>query len=223
VYTLTGLKIDTRLWVTHLDGDHSLPHAHEFFKQLEQRRDPQSSHPLLATDGWRGFQTAILELYGREEPVPGIACQGKTKTHLVLPPDLGYVRIQKIRQGQRVVRIERQIVFGHPGDVSTRLKMSGTGTINTSYVERFNGTIRHCLARFIRRTLNFSKQVRMHAATLNFLQAWYNFVRPHHSLRLPNPDPHKKWVYQTPAMAEGLTNHKWTLDELLSFRVPVQS
>ncbi|MFX0095389.1 MAG: hypothetical protein ACFFBD_26880 [Candidatus Hodarchaeota archaeon] len=70
-----------------------------------------------------------------------------------------------------MLRIERQIVFGHPQAISTRLKSSGTGTINTSYVERFNGTIRHSLARFIRKTLNFSKQLFMHSVNLDFLQA----------------------------------------------------
>jgi hypothetical protein len=66
-----------------------------------------------------------------------------------------------------------------------------------------------------------------HQLTLAF--AYYHFVVPHHALRqrLPRALPtkgrrgsYKKWQPVTPAMAAGLTDHVWTMDELLSFRVP---
>ena len=66
-----------------------------------------------------------------------------------------------------------------------------------------------------------------HQLTLAF--AYYHFVVPHRSLRqrLSHPLPTKgrkgswkKWKPVTPAMAAGLTDHVWTMDELLSFRVP---
>ena len=66
-----------------------------------------------------------------------------------------------------------------------------------------------------------------HQLTLAF--AYYHFVVPHRSLRqrLPHSLPtkgrkgsRKQWKPVTPAMAAGLTDHVWTMDELLSFRVP---
>src|SRR2546430_6889962 len=69
-----------------------------------------------------------------------------------------------------------------------------------------------------------------HQLTLAF--AYYHFVVPHHGLRqrLACPLPtkgdkgsYKKWKSVTPAMAAGLTDHVWTTDELLSFRVPPKS
>lgn len=54
--------------------------------------------------------------------------------------------------------------------------------INTAYVERFNPTIRNCLARFIQKGVNFSKDLTIHIEVLDFLQAWYNLVKPHNSL-----------------------------------------
>jgi hypothetical protein len=59
-------------------------------------------------------------------------------------------------------------------------------------------------------------------------QVYYNFCLPHASLRLPllQPEPTKgngsakRWQPQTPAMAAGLTDHVWTLREVLLFRVP---
>ena len=57
---------------------------------------------------------------------------------------------------------------------------------------------------------------------IDIFQAWYNFIKPHKSLRLTVNCGNKKWLQRTPAMAQKLTNHIWTLKELLTFRVPVQ-
>ena len=59
-------------------------------------------------------------------------------------------------------------------------------------------------------------------------RAGYNFCLPHLSLRLPLPEPlptrgagsPKRWQARTPAMAAGLTDHIWTMQEVLLFRVP---
>jgi hypothetical protein len=96
------------------------------------------------------------------------------------------------------------------------------GKINTAYIERFNLTIRNSLARFIRRGMNSSKDLQMHSRAIDFFQAWYNFVKPHHSLRLEVNMVRKKRMQRTPAMAEGITDHVWSLKELLKFRVPIQ-
>jgi len=72
------------------------------------------------------------------------------------------------------------------------------GKINTSYVERLNLTIRNSLARFIRRTMNESKDPVMHSKALDFIQAWYNFVKPHRSLRVKENDGRRKWRQRTP-------------------------
>lgn len=56
--------------------------------------------------------------------------------------------------------------------------------IGTSYVERINLTIRTCLARFIRKSLNFSKTMTMHKRSLDLFQVWYNFIKPHDSLKV---------------------------------------
>jgi hypothetical protein len=57
---------------------------------------------------------------------------------------------------------------------------------------------------------------------LDFFQAWYNFVKPHKSLRLEVNLGNRRWMQRTPAMTEGLTDHIWTIKELMNFRVPVQ-
>jgi hypothetical protein len=83
------------------------------------------------------------------------------------------------------------------------LGVDSGGKINTAYIERLNLTIRNSLARFIRKSM-------------------YNFVKPHKSLRQRVDQGRKKWMKRTPAMAERLTDHVWTIMELMTFRVPIQ-
>jgi hemerythrin superfamily protein len=70
--------------------------------------------------------------------------------------------------------------------------------------------------------MNSSKNRSVHIKIVDFLQAWYNFVKPHISLRVPEIDGKRKWKQRTPLMAKQLTDHIWSLEELLMFRVPVQ-
>jgi hypothetical protein len=75
--------------------------------------------------------------------------------------------------------------------------------ISTSYVERNNLTMRMSMRRFTRLTNGFSKKVENHAyaVALHFLH--YNFARVHKTLRV------------TPAMEAGLTNHVWSIEEIV--------
>jgi hypothetical protein len=74
----------------------------------------------------------------------------------------------------------------------------------------------------VRKTLSHSKKSYFLRQHLELEDAFFNFVRPHQALRiaLPQPTLGRKWQRRTPAMAAGLTDHIWTLEELLSYRVP---
>jgi len=76
--------------------------------------------------------------------------------------------------------------------------------ISTSYIERSNLTMRMAMRRLTRLTNGFSKKLDNLKAALAIHFAWYNFVRVHSTLRV------------TPAMEAGLTDHVWTIAELLS-------
>ena len=146
------------------------------------------------------------------------------------PPDLCYAVVVKERERGRVVNVTTRIVYGSEQQVVAALKASPVSTtINTYGVERNNLTIRQHSRRMGRKVNAFSKErdYLEHQLTLAF--AYYHFVRPHRGLRqqLPEPIPtkgphasYKKWKPVTPAMAAGLTDHVWSMDELLSFRVP---
>lgn len=84
--------------------------------------------------------------------------------------------------------------------------------VSTSYVERQNLTMRMGMRRFTRLTNGFSKKVEFHAhaVSLNFM--YYNFARPHQSLRVKNADG--TFTKRTPAMAAGLSDHVWSTWEI---------
>ena len=80
--------------------------------------------------------------------------------------------------------------------------------VSTSFVEAHNKTMRMHMPRFTRLTNGHSKKVANHAHMVALYTMFYNFIRTHSKLRM------------TPAMAAGLTEHVWTLREVLLFRVP---
>ena len=63
------------------------------------------------------------------------------------------------------------------------------------------------LLSYIRKTMNFSKTMKMHQKAFDLFQAWYNSIKPHKSLRLKIDSGNRKWFQRTPAMAEGITDH----------------
>lgn len=89
-------------------------------------------------------------------------------------------------------------------------------------MERDNLTSRQSNGRLVRKTLSHSKKDYYLQRHLALEDAVFNFVRPHLSLRvmLPQLINGRKWQQRTPAMASGLTDHKWSLEELLSYRIP---
>ena len=91
----------------------------------------------------------------------------------------------------------------HPGRVEAVFGNPDVSKIETTYIERFNGTLRLWCRRFNRKTYAFSKNWGMLQAALAMQFAHYNFCRVHQTLRT------------TPAKAAGLATHPWTMDELL--------
>ena len=121
------------------------------------------------------------------------------------------------------------IVFGSETAINDHLAASDVSqTINTSFIERQNLTCRQMNGRLTRKTLAFSKDLSWLEKHLWLTLAYYHFVLPHSSLAQPLTQPiptrgsgsPKKWQPVTPAMAAGITNHVWSMKELLTFRVP---
>jgi len=114
-------------------------------------------------------------------------------------------------------------------ELKTRLKALGlSGRLNTAFVERVNLTIRQGVSMLIRRTWGTAQTEGRLKLRLAWWQGYYHFIRPHLSLRMEYVQPiprkggqlAKRYRSRTPAMAVGITDHRWTTKEFLSYPLP---
>ena len=142
-------------------------------------------------------------------------------------PELLYAQVVKTVRRRRLVRVTHRVVFGTLEAVKQVLAALGW-QINTAFMERLNLTIRQHVAAVGRRVTTLCKGEDGLRQQLALYHVYYNFCLPHASLRQPLPQPvptngtgsATQWRPRTPAMAAGLTDHVWTLREVLLFRVP---
>ena len=172
---------------------------------------------LITTDGYPAYEAAILEAYGETITPPRTGKRGRPKApYKVAPAGLTYAVVEKTRAKGRVVSIATRVVFGTLAAVVEALGMSDVSkAINTSFVERQNGTDRHRNARKARKTYRFSKDWRHHEAVTYLSMYVYNFCWPVRTLRIK--DEGGRWQKRSPAMAAGLADHVWSIPEWLAF------
>jgi hypothetical protein len=103
--------------------------------------------------------------------------------------------------------------FPDVGALLRETQTTVTGVLNTAYIERFNATMRARLAGFARRTRALFRQPDRVREAVYLMGTVYNFCTPHQSLAQARRP-------RTPAMASGITDHVWTVRELLTYRVP---
>jgi hypothetical protein len=124
---------------------------------------------------------------------------------------------------KRVVGVTRRVVQGTQAQVDALLlKSQGGGLINTACIERLNATFRSHISALVRRGRALARQIPTLHDGMYLVGTVYNFCTYHKSLRLPLYLPYRRrrWLCRTPAIAAGITDHRWSVEELLSFRVP---
>ena len=208
VWMALAMMVQTRLW---LGGEVSAQRDLPLLRRLIERVRRCAAHrPLLVcTDGLVSSIRAIRETF--RDPVH----TGKGGRPPLRPwRHLFIAQVVKRYERRRVVATDRRIVDGAPARVETlRCRSQGNGVINTAYIERLNATFRERLAPLARRCRALAR----HTLTLHegmfLVGTVYNFCMPHTSL--------SQTRQTTPAMAAGITDHCWTMHELLSFHVPL--
>src|SRR5262245_45937691 len=166
--------------------------------------------PLFLTDGLKDYATALLAHFG----------------HWMHPARL-YAQVVKSYRRRRLVGVTHRVVFGTRLAIEQVLARCGW-TINTAFVERLNLDLRQGVAAIGRRVNTLCQGETGLQDQLALFQAYHNFVLPHASLRQPLLVPEaakgrslaKVWRPCTPAMAAGVTDHVWSLKEVLLYRVP---
>jgi IS1 family transposase len=217
----------TKLLLTVDIGDRTLAMAQRVVHQVVQVLAP-GCLPLFLTDGLQEYATALLSHFGHWVYLPRRQATGPAPKPRWLPlPQLLYAQVVKTVRRRRLVRVHHQVVFGTLDAVKQVLSTCGW-QINTAFVERINLSIRQHVAAVGRRVSTLCKHEAGLRQQLALYQVYYNFCLPHASLCLPLPQPEptngsgsaRQWRLCTPAMAAGLTDHVWTLREVLLFRVP---
>ena len=97
------------------------------------------------------------------------------------------------------------------------------GRINTAYIERLNATFRTRLTPLVRRTRARVRSTATLHTGVYLVGTVYNFCAYHQSLRFEFAllRHQRRWLRRTPAIAAGITDHRWSVQELLSYQVPL--
>jgi IS1 family transposase len=218
---------ESKLLLTLDVGDRTLAMAQRVVHHVAQVLAPDCV-PLFLTDGFREYLTALLTHYGQWVQPPRRQAQGPAPKPRWTPlPALLYAQVVKTVRRRRLVDVKHRVVFGTLEAVQQVLAACGW-QINTAFVERLNLSLRQHVAAVGRRVNTLCKGEDGLRQQLTLYQVYYNFCLPHASIRQPlsQPEPTngpgsaKTWRPQTPAMAAGLTDHVWTLREVLLYRVP---
>jgi len=188
---------------------------------------------LICTDEYAVYETVILDTYGVLRSELELTPEEEARFSLGefhFPVEITYATVHKEKEGGRVTEVSERLVLGSEEQLKQTLEGSGrSGTVNTSFVERYHGTHRQFNARKKRKAYTFSKEVSFHEAATWLVVLWYDFGWCVRTLREKVQENPPRYHYRTPAMAAGLSDHAWTMPELLCFplyppkEVPPQS
>jgi IS1 family transposase len=223
----TAMDPRSKLLVVVDVGSRTLAMAQRVVHQVTQVLAP-GCVPLCLTDGLKDYGTALLTHFGQWiQPARRQEKGSRPQPRWMPLPALLYAQVVKSYRCRRLVGVQHRVVFGTRWAIEQILAPCGW-TINTAFVERLNLDIRQRVAAIGRRVNTLCQGEAGLRDQLVLFQTYHNFVLPHASLRqaLPQPEPThgtgsaRQWRPCTPAMAAGLTDHVWTLREVLLFRVP---
>jgi IS1 family transposase len=204
-----ALDPEHRLVLGVVVGKRTEQNATQLVHELYERTDGRFIN-LISSDEHSAYATAIAQVYAEPEVVPTDKPASER-----LPEDLVYATVHKIREKNRVVKVETRLVFGTLLNLTAALLWSVLDFVNTVFIERSNGTDRHRNSRKVRKTYRFSKDWGVHEAMTYYTLYSSNYCSSVRTLRVEVAP--KRYRQRTPAMAAGLTDHVWSLEEWLLF------
>lgn len=212
----TAVDPESRLLLSVVPGKRTAENCEKLVEDAKRRTGGRTDL-LITSDEHAPYPAAIEKAYGLEVPEPDPPGTGQAPTvRRKMPEDLCYATVRKTREKGRVVEVVTGIVFGTAVVLGWLLSRSRVSrTVNTSFVERNNGTQRRQNSRKVRKTYGFSKDWDVHNAASYFLGFSYNFCWPVRTLRERGPDG--RWQPRTPAMAARLADHVWTIEEWATY------
>ena len=184
------IEVSSRLWAGSVLGRRSDRNARAVINDVV-RRGRVVGCPLIATDGFEYYVGAVAGLFGS-------ACV--------------YGQVLKTQRNNRVVRVERRVKIGTAKRLEAALLESeDSATLNTSFVERLNLTIRQASAYLRRRSPCHARGADQLRSHVELVRCHYNFVRPHRALRFGRET-------RTPAMQAGLVSTRLAMSDIFTGR-----
>lgn len=176
-------------------------------RATRQRTAGQTGIPWIS-DGWEAYTAVLTDIYC--DPVP-VSTGGRDWSILQRTPGAGLTQAVKYRRGRRLLRVEVRAPIGPVADQPYAV-----------HIERLNGVLRDRLACLTRTTHAFANEPALWDAAVGLALFEHNWLRPHPALRQPlaAPAPPRRYHPRIPAMALGLTDHRWSLVEFLTCPLP---
>ena len=191
IWVLTTLEVWSRLWVSVVVGRRNFRNIKRVILNTLERGRPKHRF-LFSTDGFEMYEWAAKRL------LLGVCTYGQ---------------VIKKRRDNRVVRVDRKLILGTQAALEEALFHSeDSSTLNTSFIERHNLTIRQGCSYLGRRTPCHARRTKLLEGQVALLMAYYNFVRPHSALRFGE-------TVRTPAMQAGLVRRRLSLRDVFTSQV----
>ena len=188
MWIFAAIEVWSRLWPSTVVGRRSYRNTLALVRDVSKRMD-FARLPLFVTDGFDFYEKVVRRVFGA-------ACL--------------YGQVLKTRRNDRIVKVERKALLGAAWRFEEALTESeDSSTLNTSFIERLNLTIRQASAYLPRRTLSHARSKDKLEGYLELLRCYYNFVRPHRALRFGRET-------RTPAMQAGITTRRLTFREVFA-------
>lgn len=204
IWTFTAIMPENKLIFAHISGKRTYNNARKLVSLIRRRSD--GTIPYFTSDGYEGYERAIQSVYSE-------ISSGEES----LPEKLSYAQVIKKIMKNRCVQVERKLIFGNEDQLKKSLSNSSVSNkVNTSFIERSNLTMRQHNKRVERKSQGFSKMKYYLEKQMSLSIAYYNFCLPHRSLKYFVED---KTVINTPAKEAGVTDHVWTMEELLAYPI----
>jgi len=217
VWLHVAFEARLKLFVAIVPAKRTLDSMRTLTREVHLKSD--NHMPLFTSDEYSANLDALLWEYGQLAKLDrrGLAGRPSESAKLVPSSGLKFAMVQKTREKGRIKIVQPKIVFGTKRDIQRTLDDSScSSAINISFVERSHLHQRLNNRRVTRKTLGFSKKLSMHEAQIWLSRGYYHFVRPHSSLKIVSNGGSPS-ILRTPAMAAGVTDHIWTMKELLTF------
>ena len=191
-WIVAAIEVWSRLWPSTVVGRRSYRNTWALMRDISTRME-FATCPVIVTDGFDFYEKVIRRVCG---------------------PAVLLGQVLKTRRHDRIVQVDRRERMGASWRFEAGLTHSAdSSTLNTSFIERLNLTIRQGSAYLSRRTLSHARSEDKLEAHLELLRCHYNFVRPHGALQFGRE-------VRTPAMQAGLATRRLTFREIFVGQPP---